>query len=215
MPTSKIKFGICNLILFTLIFTIPAHAQQPNEFVDLTGQLEVLHADDFQHPENSRYIFYLNVDGQRYELVSNKELPVVVSGTKANVKGRLQDGKIIVESFNVKPNAPALSQEEAAIIAAGEQENSVEPETRSFGIKWPYIIAPLALIVLFLGYLEIKRLQDHNQLTQKRALQKSGELRNYAITNLRKGYSKEQIRNALVKNNYTNQEIEGVFKGIK
>ena len=49
----------------------------------------------------------------------------------------------------------------------------------------------------------------------QRREQNISALRTYATTNLRKGYSKEQIRNALVKNNYDNKEIEEAFRGLK
>ena len=49
----------------------------------------------------------------------------------------------------------------------------------------------------------------------QRREQNISALRTYVTTNLRKGYIKEQIRNALIKNNYNNKEIKEAFKGIK
>ena len=88
-----------------------------------------------------------------------------------------------------------------------------EQTSKEFG--WLYVAAPAVLVVLFLGYLEIKRLKEHAQMIQKHASIKNNELKNYVMTNLRKGYTKDQIRNALAKNSYNKQEIEEAFREIK
>ena len=114
------------LILNLFIFSAASSAQEGGNYVNLNGNLEVLHADDFEHPENSKYIFYLNVGGKRYELTSDKQLPVVISGTPANVKGNLADNKIYVQSLTIQPPssnaAPALSQQEQAVLSDGSKE---------------------------------------------------------------------------------------------
>lgn len=202
------KFGYCALIALLICLSI-ASGQQPSEIADLTGELEILHADDFEHPENSKYIFYLVTDSQRYELVSEKQLPVVVSGTQANVKGRLHEGKIMVEEFNVQPASTALSEEEQLIL---EEESGAKSK---LNLIWLYAGAPIAIILALLVYIELKRKKDHSQLIQQKKQHNMLVLRNYVASNLRKGYTKEQIRNALVRYNYSKEEIEEAFRGIR
>lgn len=87
--------------------------------------------------------------------------------------------------------------------------------TKPLNLNWLYIALPLLLIFGFLAYIEVKRKNDHKMLMQQVQQQSILTLKNYVTTNLRKGYGKEQIRNALVKNNYSNQEIEEAFKGLR
>ena len=88
-------------------------------------------------------------------------------------------------------------------------------QVKSLNLNWLYIALPLLLIFGFLTYIEVKRKNDHKMLMQRVQQQSVLTLKNYVTTNLRKGYSKEQIRNALVKNNYSNQDIEEAFKGLR
>ena len=88
-------------------------------------------------------------------------------------------------------------------------------QVKSLNLNWLYIALPLLLIFGFLTYIEVKRKSDHKALMSQVQQQSILTLKNYVTTNLRKGYGKEQIRNALVKNNYSNQEIEEAFKGLR
>ncbi len=81
--------------------------------------------------------------------------------------------------------------------------------------SWWYIAAPVLLIIVFLAYLEVKRTKDHAELMRHMKQQNTLALKNYVMTNLRKGYNKEQIRNALIKNNYNKEEIEESFRGLR
>ena len=205
------------IILNLIVLSSAASAQNFDSHIDLNGKLEVLHADDFQHPENSKYIFYLNVDGKRYELQSGKQLPVVLSGTLANVKGKIDGNKIIVDSLAIQQTvnnaAPALSVQEQQVL----NENPKENKNILSGLKlsWHYGIIPLIGILAFLAYVETKRKIDHARLLVKHRDNKAELLRNYIQNYLKKGYSKEQIRNALVKYSYAPNDIEEAFKEIK
>ena len=66
-----------------------------------------------------------------------------------------------------------------------------------------------------LTYIELKRRNEHTKLMRQRKQQELAALKNYAITNLRKCCVKEQIRSALLKNNYNVAEIKESFKGVK
>lgn len=101
---------------------------------------------------------------------------------------------------------------QSAIVAAEtEQQN-----TDDGGFNWAYIgIGVVALTLVFLAYLEFNRAKGHRKLGQQSKNQSAAALRNYVLTNLRRGYAKEQIRNALIKNSYSNQEIEEAFGEIR
>ena len=217
MKINRVGMALLALFFFILL-SGNINAQQTNQSVDLNGELSVIHADDFAHPENSKYIFYLNVDGKRYELQSGKQLPVVISGTPANVKGNVVGNKIYVQNLAINPasanSAPALSLEEQKVLTQSNAQDTTNTPS-SFKLNWFYVAAPGLLIVLFLGYLEIKRTVEHRGLMAYHRQQKNLALRNYVAANLRKGFGKGQIRNALAKNNYNNHEIEEAFRGIK
>ncbi|MBU0958352.1 MAG: hypothetical protein KKB31_00260, partial [Nanoarchaeota archaeon] len=63
-----------------------------------TGKIEVLHQDDFENPENSRYIYYLNLNNEKFELFSSEEFPVFMSMIEVELSGIALDNKIFVES---------------------------------------------------------------------------------------------------------------------
>ena len=60
------------------------------------------------------------------------------------------------------------------------------------------ILVPLLLIPVAFLYIRLRK--------------KSSPLRDYIDSNLKKGYTKEQIRNALLKNGYSSQQIEKAFR---
>lgn len=94
----------------------------------------------------------------------------------------------------------------------------VKEETKTMSkpnLNWLYIAAPIFLVISLLAYVEIERKKGRAELSRERQQHNVTTLINYATTNLRKGYSKEQIRNALVKNNYNNKEIEEAFRELK
>ena len=179
---------------------------------EIEGEIEVFHSDDFEHPENSRFFFYLRTGTKRYELESDKQLPVILSGTPIKVKGRVLDNKILVEEFNIKSLEEETSQEAVSIPI---DEKSPPEIRKKFNLNWVYLSAPILLIIGFLSYLEIKRIKSHKELMLTKQQQNRITLRNYVVNNLRKGYTKKQIRNALIKNNYTSQEIEEAFHVLR
>ena len=182
------------LIIAALLFAIPVNAQA----AEIEGQLEVLHIDDFENPSNSGYVFYLRVGQQRYELQSDKQLPLFTSGTPAKVKGRIEGNKIIVENF-------ALKDDKFEEFGTGLETQAKETPEKA-GLSKMYLTGAAIVIAIFLLYIILKRRARAGSLKQDAAL------RNYIATNLRKGYAKQQIRNALLKDGYSNQEIEEAFR---
>ena len=168
------------------------------ESASLEGKLEVIHSDDFENPQNSRYFFYLNTGSGRYELESAEQLPVVRSGVPVLATGKITGNKIILESLSLKPEEKKLGQ--------------VKSSEKYFNFEWAYIILPLALIFGLLVFVEVKRQKDHQNLLEKKNLHDSVALKQYVNSSLSKGFSKDNIRNALLKNSYKQKEIEDAFK---
>ena len=94
-------------------------------------------------------------------------------------------------------------------------QKSEENKIHSKRLNWIYFSIPLIVVVVFLTYFKVKRNRGRAEMINQKRQQNAYALRSYVIVNLRKGYTKEQIRNALIKNNYTDKEIEEAFKGIK
>ena len=90
-----------------------------------------------------------------------------------------------------------------------------EEEKEKLNLNWVYIALPLVLIFGMLVFIEMKRKKDHRGLMSQKKQYNTDSIRNYVSTNLRKGFSKEQIRNALIKNNYNNEEIGEAFRVLK
>ncbi len=65
--------------------------------VSLTGRLEVMHIDDFENPENSRYDYSLVVGRDKYALYSTQPIPSV-SGAVLAVSGSRLDKILVVEA---------------------------------------------------------------------------------------------------------------------
>ena len=104
---------------------------------------------------------------------------------------------------------------ETALKSDVSARKITSPESTSPNFFWVYVGLPIILIIVFLVYVEINRKKSHTELMDQLKKQNSLTLRTYVMTNVRKGYSKEQIRNALIKNNYSSKEIEEAFKGLK
>jgi len=68
---------------------------QVEEYKTLTGEIEVLHIDDFENHKNSKFKYFLRVGGKRLALYAAQDLPALLSGSAITVKG-YQLGDIIV-----------------------------------------------------------------------------------------------------------------------
>ncbi|MBI2652420.1 hypothetical protein HYX00_03045 [Candidatus Woesearchaeota archaeon] len=94
----------------------------------------------------------------------------------------------------------------AKSIEESKQQTKEETKKSKLNINWLYISLPLILIFGLLTFIEIKRRKSHKEIMQTRQQQNISALRNYV---------KEQIRDALIKNNYNNQEIEEIFRRLE
>ena len=95
------------------------------------------------------------------------------------------------------------------------EENKNITQQSSKNLNWIYFSLPILVTIGLLTYIEVERKKKHIGLMQEKRGYNIVDLGNYVSTNLRNGYSKEQIKNALIKNNYNNQEIEEAFERIK
>ena len=60
---------------------------QVEEYKTLTGEIEVLHIDDFENHKNSKFKYFLRVGGKRLALYAAQDLPALLSGSAITVKG--------------------------------------------------------------------------------------------------------------------------------
>lgn len=102
------------------------------------------------------------------------------------------------QAFNGKNDqANQFIQENVPIEGAKTQKKTLDANS-----IWMYAALILTLLIGSLIYFNITR-------------RAQAPLKSYISSNLRKGYTKEQIKSALIKNDYTNEEIEEAFRGIR
>ena len=132
------------------------------EDISLEGELEVDHID-FENPEDSKYLFYLiSEDNTRYELIYNKELPVVMSGTQAIVKGKIQNNKILLENLIIKESGFDLtkfaSPLEHDVLLNETLSKKKIPEKAPLEIKSIVLIITIIFVfILILSYIWYKK----------------------------------------------------------
>jgi hypothetical protein len=68
------------------------------------GYLEVVAVDDFENPENSRYVYYLNTDSNKYELFSDHELPAL-SSVRVSINGLALSDKLAVNQLEINDDS--------------------------------------------------------------------------------------------------------------
>ncbi len=107
------KRGVFLVIAILLLITlIGASAQE--EITTIEGTTEVVHVDDFQNPENSRYDSFINTGQERYKIMGNVDLP-----EKSNVPMKL--------TGNFMPTNPLIFQANEVELLGGvaSGENSL------------------------------------------------------------------------------------------
>ncbi len=60
------------------------------------GYVDVIHSDDFENPENSKYNYYLRNEIDKYELFSPNKLQLSLANSKVRMKGKSIGGKMAV-----------------------------------------------------------------------------------------------------------------------
>ena len=132
-------------------------------------------------------------------------IPFANSAKNSSLQGEVPFKNIKDQSYLSAKN-PIMQNH---IISTQQNENG------NSRFSWLYIAVPLGAIFGMLTIFEVNRKKEHIKLTAWHRNNKSEALKNYAAANLKKGFKQEQIKNALIKNNYNNQEIEEAFKGIR
>lgn len=96
-----------------------------------------------------------------------------------------------------------------------DNETNLEQKREGFSLQWIYVAFPVFLVAVFIAFHEIDRKRWHSGFQEQKKEHKISELRKYASANLKKGFSRSQISQALSKGGYSNKEIGEAFKGIK
>lgn len=136
----------------------------------IQGELNVIHTDDFEHPENSKFLFYLRSGNKTYEIQSDKQLPVVLSGTLVKVNGKVEGDKIVVDKSTARPFEIVKPAPEAAQPEAEQLELPTKEETKKFefNINYMYIALLVLFIIGFIIYLKINKSNANKQLMKQR-----------------------------------------------
>ena len=99
---------------------------------------------------------YIVIDNKKYEIKSEDKLPVVLSGSKAKVKGIIIDDKFYLENYiNAHPEINLQSDS-----AMPKTEMKAKKQKGFFSSDWIYILAPTMIIIAYLAYLEANRIKS-------------------------------------------------------
>ena len=155
--------------------------------------------DSTSQPANGYLLEISSDDGQ---ILSSRKFIVPVGAimlpglTQEVVQGSLED-------LNFTISAPYFS--DARLITIYDKSGTFKileiPIDNGSGMlpkSWMYTAVLLVLILAVLVFIQLRK--------------KASPLRGYVKDNLRKGYTKEQIRNSLLKNNYSREEIERALR---
>ncbi|MEK6967245.1 MAG: hypothetical protein AABX51_01290 [Nanoarchaeota archaeon] len=153
-------------------------------------------ADPSSQPANGYLLDISSPDGQ---ILSSAKFIVPVGAVMLNglTQEQVQGS---VDDLNFTISVPYFSN--AGLITIYDKSGAnkileIPIDTPGKSI-WPYIAGLLLLVLAILLSVRFRK--------------KANPLRNYVAANLKKGYTKEQIRNALLKNGYSNKEIEKAFR---
>lgn len=217
------------LVLFLIISS--AYAQESNKiylikFKYSSGQLSIAGISEAATSSgnfNSNGDYKINVISVNGDVLSSSKFSVpfavkpLNSGDFAVFAPRFDSAALIKVYDNSQKEILSVAlQNSANVIQNSEAETALAQEQRnSLKLSWLYVLFPVVIAALFIGYHEFDRKKWHIEFNAHKRQQSAMALRSYVASNLKKGFKREQIRNALAKNNYNNHEIEEAFKGIK
>lgn len=117
---------------------------------------------------------------------------MLISGSIVRLKGKIIRDKFLLENY-LQKHPEELSQ-----------YNNFNLNK----LSWIYVSLPIILTFSLIAYAETERKRKHLMLMREKKDYSITALRNYVLTNLKKGYTKQQIRNALMKYNYGHEQID-------
>ncbi len=238
----KNKF-IITLILFILAIGMAARAKESNKVYEINlnykrqASLETLSFVNMQTAEGIAPDYSSQpVEGYSLEIISldNQVLKsikfaipsgaVAFSGISNNAQGSADDFMFALtvpyfsnaKQINIRDkNGKLILQIPLTSVPKSGSASETQTAQKKFNLSWIYLAAPVILIIGFLSFMEFNRVNAHKELRGQLNQNKTLSLKNYIMANLRKGFNREQIRNALIKNHYNYNEIEEAFRGIK
>jgi len=80
--------------------------------------------------------------------------------------------------------------------------------------SWVFAVTFIIIIISFAA-LELSRKKHESSLAKERYLQEELQLKTYISTNLRRGYTSQQIRNGLLKDGWNKDIVDNSFQGLK
>ncbi|MDC7708640.1 NEW3 domain-containing protein [Vogesella indigofera] len=147
------RFGLQTLLLGYLLllcfatpgFALPAgagkaaaQASASSTQVELEGELEVLHEDDFKNKKSRTRHFLNSKSGERYELKAKGRFPHLLSGSKIRVKGTQDGNQLALDSSGgtnlqvlAQPSLTRMGAQKTAVFLVTYQDNPVQPMTAS------------------------------------------------------------------------------------
>ncbi|GEM_PF-2595522 len=196
------------IIISIVLVLLAALSSAQQTAQEIRGKVEILQYGDPANPGVAEYLYYLNTGNARYKIESNGQLPPLMPGASVTLRG-LINGNILFVDSAAENSAEILSQP-----AKFENLQVAEESASKIKFTWLYFTFPVFILLGFFLYHEVERKKGHSDIAgQKRQHLLSG-LRNYALSNMKKGYKKEQIKNALIKNNYDEKDVDEAFKGL-
>lgn len=105
--------------------------------VDVEGELQVLHEDDFKHKKSRERHFLTTDDGQRFELRFAHAPHALQSGSRLRVHGT-QNGNLLELSSTgtstqvvSQPNSVTIGEQKTAVLLVNFQGNPIQPYTQA------------------------------------------------------------------------------------
>lgn len=145
------RFGLPTMLLgylLLLYFATPGFAQSAgvskattqasanSTQVELEGELEVLHEDDFKNKKSRTRHFLKTGTGERYELKAKGRFPHLLSSSKVRVKGTQNGNQLALDSSGgtslqvlASPPLNRMGAQKTAVFLVTYQDNPVQPMT--------------------------------------------------------------------------------------
>ncbi len=102
------------LILAALLLLLASGVSAAKGEQTLTGTIDVIHADDFAHPENTHYAYYLRTATQRYQITDTAWLDPSIAGATVTVRGTAQGADLTLAAEPASVQIESVAQSRAS-----------------------------------------------------------------------------------------------------